>query len=125
MKLRLRRDQCGLYAAHRVGRESGEPTASQKRRRFDVRVIALSAVRDGDDYSLNGSTYWITNAGLGQLHPCRNDRPPMRGPTDTCFLSRRVPRRFPKYEDKMDSWLTDRRGGLQWTCVFPATHASA
>ena len=42
----------------------------------DVAAMRTRAVRDGDDYVLTGSKYWITNAGhLRRLHRLRQDRP--------------------------------------------------
>jgi alkylation response protein AidB-like acyl-CoA dehydrogenase len=73
----------------------------------DVASMRCRAVRDGDDYILNGSKYWITARTHGI----------------TCFLVEKGPGvEFPKYEDKMGL-----RGSPTGEVVFndvrvPATH---
>jgi alkylation response protein AidB-like acyl-CoA dehydrogenase len=61
------------------------------------------AVRDGDDYVLNGSKYWITNAGVSDTYTVfATTDPTARTHGITCFLVEKGPGvEFPKHEDKM------------------------
>ncbi len=60
----------------------------------DVAAIKTSAVRDGDEYVINGSKMWVTNGLMSGLVfvLCRTDReasPPHRGLT--CFIAEKEP----------------------------------
>jgi alkylation response protein AidB-like acyl-CoA dehydrogenase len=69
----------------------------------DVAAMRARAVRDGDDYILNGSKYWITNAGVSDTYTVfASTDPSARTHGITCFLVEKGPGvEFPKHEDKM------------------------
>jgi alkylation response protein AidB-like acyl-CoA dehydrogenase len=69
----------------------------------DVASMRCRAVRDGDDYVLNGSKYWITNAGVSDTYTVfASTDPTARTHGITCFLVEKGPGvEFPKHEDKM------------------------
>jgi alkylation response protein AidB-like acyl-CoA dehydrogenase len=69
----------------------------------DVASMRCRAVRDGDDYILNGSKYWITNAGVSDTYTVfASTDPTARTHGITCFLVEKGPGvDFPKHEDKM------------------------
>lgn len=69
----------------------------------DVASMRARAVRDGDDYILNGSKYWITNAGISDTYTVfASTEPEARSRGITCFLVEKDwGLRFPKHEDKM------------------------
>jgi alkylation response protein AidB-like acyl-CoA dehydrogenase len=69
----------------------------------DVAAMRCRAVRDGDDYVLNGSKYWITNAGVSDTYTVfASTDPTARTHGITCFLVEKGPGvEFPKHEDKM------------------------
>ncbi|MGD0852069.1 MAG: acyl-CoA dehydrogenase family protein [Acidimicrobiales bacterium] len=69
----------------------------------DVAAMRCRAVRDGDDYVLNGSKYWITNAGVSDTYTVfASTDPSARTHGITCFLVEKGPGvEFPKHEDKM------------------------
>ena len=69
----------------------------------DVASMRTRAVRDGDDYILNGSKYWITNAGVSDTYTVfASTDPTARTHGITCFLVEKGPGvEFPKHEDKM------------------------
>ncbi len=69
----------------------------------DVAALRCRAERDGDDYVLNGSKYWITNAGVSDTYTVFATTDPAAGRRGiTCFL---VERDWgvvvPKHEDKL------------------------
>jgi alkylation response protein AidB-like acyl-CoA dehydrogenase len=69
----------------------------------DVASMRCSAVRDGDDYVLNGSKYWITNAGVSDLYTvfAKTDLS-AGGRGISCFLvEKEWGIEVPKHEDKM------------------------
>jgi alkylation response protein AidB-like acyl-CoA dehydrogenase len=69
----------------------------------DVAAMRCSAVRDGDDYILNGSKYWITNAGVSDLYTvfAKTDLS-AGGRGISCFLvEKEWGIEVPKHEDKM------------------------
>jgi alkylation response protein AidB-like acyl-CoA dehydrogenase len=69
----------------------------------DVASMRCSAVRDGDDYILNGSKYWITNAGVSDLYTvfAKTDQS-AGGRGISCFLvEKEWGIEVPKHEDKM------------------------
>ena len=69
----------------------------------DVAAMRCRAVRDGDDYVLNGSKYWITNSGISDTYTVfASTDPTARGRGITCFLvEKEWGVEFPKHEDKM------------------------
>jgi len=69
----------------------------------DVAAMRCRAVRDGDDYVLNGSKYWITNAGVSETYTVfASTNPEARSRGITCFLVEKGwGLEFPKHEDKM------------------------
>lgn len=69
----------------------------------DVASMRARAVRDGDDYILNGSKYWITNAGISDTYTVfASTDPEARSRGITCFLVEKDwGLRFSKHEDKM------------------------
>ncbi len=69
----------------------------------DVAAMRCRAVRDGDDYILNGSKYWITNAGVSDTYTVfASTDPEARSHGITCFLVEKAwGLQFPKHEDKM------------------------
>jgi alkylation response protein AidB-like acyl-CoA dehydrogenase len=69
----------------------------------DVASMRCRAVRDGDDYILNGSKYWITNAGISDVYTVfASTDPTARTHGITCFLvEKEWGMTFPKHEDKL------------------------
>jgi hypothetical protein len=103
-ELRLRGDQAAVPAAHRDGRDPGfSYCLSEADAGSDVAAMRCRAVRDGDDYVLNGSKYWITNAGVSDTYTVfATTDPDGQGRGITCFLVEKQPGvSFPKHEDKM------------------------
>jgi alkylation response protein AidB-like acyl-CoA dehydrogenase len=69
----------------------------------DVAAMRCRAVRDGDDYIITGSKYWITNAGVSDTYTvfAKTD-PDAGGRGISCFLVEKGEGvEFPKHEDKM------------------------
>jgi alkylation response protein AidB-like acyl-CoA dehydrogenase len=69
----------------------------------DVASMRTRAVRDGDDYVLSGSKYWITNAGISDVYVvfAKTD-PDAGGRGISCFLvEKEWGIRIAKHEDKM------------------------
>ncbi len=53
----------------------------------DVASMRCRAVRDGDDYVLNGSKYWITNAGVSDIYTVFAKTDPSAGARGiSCFV---------------------------------------
>jgi alkylation response protein AidB-like acyl-CoA dehydrogenase len=69
----------------------------------DVASMRCSAVRDGDDYILNGSKHWITNSGVSDTYTVfATTNPEARSHGITCFLVEKGwGVEFPGHEDKM------------------------
>jgi alkylation response protein AidB-like acyl-CoA dehydrogenase len=69
----------------------------------DVASMRTRAVRDGDDYILNGSKYWITNSEVSDTYTVfASTDPDARSHGITCFLvEKQWGLKFPKHEDKM------------------------
>jgi alkylation response protein AidB-like acyl-CoA dehydrogenase len=67
----------------------------------DVAAMHCRADRDGDDYVLNGSKYWITNAGVSDTYTVfAKTNTTAGGRGITCFLVEKGPGvSFPKHED--------------------------
>ena len=77
----------------------------------DVASMSCRAERDGDDYVLNGSKFWITNAGVSDVYTVFAKTDPSAGGRGiTCFLvEKEWGLEFPKHEDKMGlACLADR-----------------
>jgi len=69
----------------------------------DVAAMGSRAVRDGDDYILTGSKYWITNAGISDVYIvfAKTD-PTARGRGISCFVVERDwGISIAKHEDKL------------------------
>jgi alkylation response protein AidB-like acyl-CoA dehydrogenase len=69
----------------------------------DVAAMRTTAVREGDEYVLNGSKYWITNAGVSDIYTVFAKTSPESGSRGiSCFLVRKEwGIAFPSHEDKM------------------------
>ncbi|MHB8827383.1 MAG: acyl-CoA dehydrogenase family protein [Acidimicrobiales bacterium] len=70
----------------------------------DVAAMRTRAVRDGDEYVINGSKYWITNAGVSQTYTVfAATDPTAKSHGITCFLVEKdwPGISFPKHEDKL------------------------
>src|ERR1019366_5533734 len=69
----------------------------------DVAAMKSRAVRDGDDYILTGSKYWITNAGISDVYVVFAKTEPVAGGRGiTCFLVERDwGITIAKHEDKL------------------------
>src|SRR5487761_2259339 len=69
----------------------------------DVAAMRTRAVRDGDEYILTGSKYWITNAGVSDTYTVfATTDPDARGRGITCFLVEKDwGAEVAKHEDKM------------------------
>ena len=69
----------------------------------DVASMRCRAVRDGDEYILNGSKYWITNAGVSDTYTVfASTDLSKRSHGISCFLvEKEWGIEFPKHEDKM------------------------
>jgi alkylation response protein AidB-like acyl-CoA dehydrogenase len=90
----------------------------------DVASMRCRAERDGDDYVLNGSKYWITNAGVSETYTVFAKTNPTAGSRGiSCFLVEKGKGvEFSKYEDKLGL-----RGSPTGEVVFhdvrvPASH---
>jgi alkylation response protein AidB-like acyl-CoA dehydrogenase len=90
----------------------------------DVASMRCRADRDGDDYVLNGSKYWITNSGVSETYTVFAKTDPKAGSRGiSCFLVEKGPGvEFPKHEDKM-GLRASPTGEVVFTNVrVPATH---
>jgi alkylation response protein AidB-like acyl-CoA dehydrogenase len=69
----------------------------------DVAALRCRAERDGEDYVLNGSKYWITNAGVSDTYTVFAKTDPSAGGRGiSCFLVEKAwGVKFSKHEDKM------------------------
>ena len=70
----------------------------------DVAAMRARALRDGDEYVLNGSKYWITNSGVSQTYTVfASTDPTAKSHGITCFLVEKdwPGVSFPKHEDKL------------------------
>jgi alkylation response protein AidB-like acyl-CoA dehydrogenase len=90
----------------------------------DVAGMHTRAVRDGDDYVLNGSKYWITNAGISDTYTVfASTNPEARGHGITCFLVEKDwGVQFPKHEDKMGLRASPTGEIVLNDVRVPATH---
>jgi len=90
----------------------------------DVASMRCRAVRDGDDYVLNGSKYWITNSGVSDTYTVfATTDPAARSHGITCFLVEKGwGVEFPKHEDKL-GLRASPTGEVVFNDVrVPATH---
>jgi alkylation response protein AidB-like acyl-CoA dehydrogenase len=69
----------------------------------DVAAMRCHAERHGDEYVLNGSKYWITNAGVSNTYTVfASTDPTAKSHGITCFLvEKEWGVQFPKHEDKL------------------------
>jgi alkylation response protein AidB-like acyl-CoA dehydrogenase len=69
----------------------------------DVAAMSARAVRDGDDYVLNGRKHWITNAGISELYVVFAKTDPGAGARGvSCFLvEKQFGLQIGKFERKM------------------------
>jgi alkylation response protein AidB-like acyl-CoA dehydrogenase len=69
----------------------------------DVAAMRCRAERDGDEYVLNGSKYWITNAGVSDTYTVfASTDPSAKSRGITCFMvEKEWGVQFPKHEDKL------------------------
>jgi alkylation response protein AidB-like acyl-CoA dehydrogenase len=69
----------------------------------DVAAMRTRAVREGDDYVLNGSKYWITNAGISDVYTVFAKTDPGAGSRGiSCFLvEKEWGLTIAKHEDKL------------------------
>jgi alkylation response protein AidB-like acyl-CoA dehydrogenase len=90
----------------------------------DVAAMRCRAVRDGDDYVLNGSKYWITNSEVSDTYTVfASTNPEARTHGITCFLVEKAwGVGFPKHEDKL-GLRASPTGEVVFNDVrVPATH---
>jgi alkylation response protein AidB-like acyl-CoA dehydrogenase len=90
----------------------------------DVASLRCRAIRDGDDYILNGSKYWITNAGVSDTYTVfATTNPEARGRGISCFLvEKEWGIEFPKHEDKMGLRASPTGEVVLHDIRVPATH---
>lgn len=90
----------------------------------DVASMRCRAVRDGDDYILNGSKYWITNAGVSDTYTVFAKTDPEAGSRGiTCFLvEREWGVEIAKHEDKMGLRASPTGEVVLNDVRVPATH---
>src|SRR5258708_26197444 len=74
----------GFLTVMATGDKRGGICISEANAGSDVQAITMTAVRDGDDYLLNGSKLWVTNGVHGSIfavltRTSTNVRPPYRG----------------------------------------------
>ncbi len=84
--------QAGLPAAGRQRRDPGRATACPSRMpAVDADLpLRTRAVRDGDDYILTGTKYWISNAGISDVYVVFAKTDPDAGARGvSCFLVER------------------------------------
>jgi alkylation response protein AidB-like acyl-CoA dehydrogenase len=82
------------------------------------------ALRDGDDYVLNGSKYWITNAGISDTYTVfASTNPEARSHGISCFLvEKAMGVEFPKHEDKLGLRASPTGEVVFHDVRVPATH---
>jgi len=90
----------------------------------DVASMRCRAVRDGDDYILNGSKYWITNAGISDTYTVfASTDPEARSHGISCFLVEKGwGVEFPKHEDKLGLRASPTGEVVLHDVRVPATH---
>jgi alkylation response protein AidB-like acyl-CoA dehydrogenase len=90
----------------------------------DVAAMRCRAERDGDDYVLNGSKYWITNAGVSDTYTVfASTNPSARSHGITCFLVEKDwGVEFGKHEDKMGLRASPTAEVIFHDVRVPASH---
>jgi alkylation response protein AidB-like acyl-CoA dehydrogenase len=90
----------------------------------DVAAMRCRAERDGDDYVLNGSKYWITNAGISDTYTVFAKTDPSAGGRGiSCFLVEKGwGVEVPKHEDKMGLRASPTGEVVLNDVRVPATH---
>jgi alkylation response protein AidB-like acyl-CoA dehydrogenase len=90
----------------------------------DVASLRCRAERDGDDYVLNGSKYWITNSGVSDTYTVFAKTDPNAGGRGiSCFLvEKEWGVEFPKHEDKMGLRASPTGEVVFHDVRVPATH---
>ena len=90
----------------------------------DVASMRCRALRDGDDYVLNGSKYWITNAGISDTYTVfASTNPEARSHGISCFLVEKgMGVEFPKHEDKLGLRASPTGEVVFHDVRVPATH---
>jgi len=90
----------------------------------DVASMRCRAVRDGDDYILNGSKYWITNAGISDTYTVfASTDPEAQSHGISCFLVEKGwGVEFPKHEDKLGLRASPTGEVVLHDVRVPATH---
>jgi len=90
----------------------------------DVASMRCRAVRDGDDYVLNGSKYWITNSGVSDTYTVfASTNPEARSHGISCFLVEKSwGIEFPKHEDKLGLRASPTGEVVFNDLRVPATH---
>ena len=90
----------------------------------DVAAMSCRAERDGDDYILNGSKFWITNSGVSDVYTVfAKTEPSARGRGITCFLVEKGwGLEFPSHEDKMGLRASPTGEVVLRDVRVPATH---
>jgi alkylation response protein AidB-like acyl-CoA dehydrogenase len=90
----------------------------------DVASMRCRAVRDGDDYVITGSKYWITNAGISDTYTVfASTDPSAKGHGISCFLVERDwGIEVPKHEDKMGLRASPTGEVVLNEVRVPATH---
>jgi alkylation response protein AidB-like acyl-CoA dehydrogenase len=90
----------------------------------DVAAMRCRAERDGDDYVLNGSKYWITNSGVSETYTVFAKTDPSAGGRGiSCFLVEKGwGVQFPKHEDKMGLRASPTGEVVFDNVRVPATH---
>jgi alkylation response protein AidB-like acyl-CoA dehydrogenase len=90
----------------------------------DVASMRCRAVRDGTDYVLTGSKYWITNSGVSDTYTVfASTDPSARSHGISCFLVEKDwGVEFPKHEDKMGLRASPTGEVVFNEVRVPATH---
>ncbi len=90
----------------------------------DVASMRCRAVRDGDDYILNGSKYWITNSEISDTYTVfATVDPTLRSRGITAFLVKKSwGLKFPNHEDKMGLRASPTGEVVFDNVRVPATH---
>jgi alkylation response protein AidB-like acyl-CoA dehydrogenase len=90
----------------------------------DVAAMRCRAVRDGDDYILNGSKYWITNAGVSETYTVfASTNPEARSHGISCFLVEKDwGVEFSKHEDKLGLRASPTGEAVFHDVRVPASH---
>ena len=90
----------------------------------DVAAMRCRAERDGDDYVLNGSKYWITNSEVSETYTVFAKTDPSAGGHGiSCFLVEKGwGVEFPKHEDKMGLRASPTGEVVFNNVRVPATH---